>query len=684
MKYYFLYILFIGATLICHAKQDQEGSLPIEREGQGEGLDSTLYLNDVVVTGTRTPKLLKDTPIQTRLITSSDIEKADATNVEDLLQQEMPGVEFSYAMNQQKHLNFSGFGGQSILFLVDGERLAGETLNDIDFNRLNMANVARIEMVKGAASALYGSNAAGGVINLITKEQTEPWTLNLNGRLARHNERRFGGSYGVKGKWLQNNLSVERTSIDNFNVHNAPNPATQVVSTIYGDRTWNIKDRLVFTPSERLKLIGRAGYFYREVIRTADTPERYRDFNAGLRGIWDISQSDNLEVAYAFDQYDKSDYNKIAHWDVRDYSNVQNTIRGVYNHYWNTGSILTAGADFMHDYLANMNLKGHSESQNAFDAFLQYDWLINTRWELVSALRYDYFSDHKDSQVTPKLSARYKLIPSGGGWEGAIRFGYGMGFRAPSLKERYYNFDMVGIWIVNGNPDLKSELSHNFNVSADYTKGHYNLTVSAYYNDVHNKLTTGIPHSSTLNSQLSTLNSQLSSLYLDYVNLDSYAVYGGDVSLQARWDNGISARLSYAYTNERLPTDKGGNTVNNQYIPARHHSLTARIDWDKQFTRNYGLLLSLNGRALSDVKNVEYINYYDISEGTTTVKYPAYTLWKFSATQRIGQAFKLTLAADNLLNYKPKYHYFNSPMTDGINLMLGLSIDIDKLEAILK
>lgn len=63
-------------------------------------------LGEVVVTGTRTPKFLKDTPIQTRVITSREIEKTDATNIQDLLQQELPGVEFSYAMNQQTHLNF--------------------------------------------------------------------------------------------------------------------------------------------------------------------------------------------------------------------------------------------------------------------------------------------------------------------------------------------------------------------------------------------------------------------------------------------------------------------------------------------------------------------------------------------------------------------------------------------------
>ena len=79
-------------------------------------------LDAVVVTGTRTPKFLKDAPIQTRVITSKDIAKLDATNVQDLLQQELPGVEFSYAMNQQTHLNFSGFGladeGEDLMDLI--------------------------------------------------------------------------------------------------------------------------------------------------------------------------------------------------------------------------------------------------------------------------------------------------------------------------------------------------------------------------------------------------------------------------------------------------------------------------------------------------------------------------------------------------------------------------------------
>lgn len=127
-------------------------------------------LDQVVVTATRTPKALKDAPVVTRLITANDIKIADATNIQDLLTEQMPGLEFGYAMNQETSLNMNGFGGNAVLFLVDGERLAGETMDNVDYSRLNLDNVGRIEIVKGAASALYGANAVAGVINIISRE----------------------------------------------------------------------------------------------------------------------------------------------------------------------------------------------------------------------------------------------------------------------------------------------------------------------------------------------------------------------------------------------------------------------------------------------------------------------------------------------------------------------------------
>lgn len=650
--------VFILPALSCLFPAALRADLP------GDSIYKCVEMEQVVVTGTRTPKLLANTPVLTKLITASDIAKADATNLRDLLQQVLPGVEFSYAMNQQVHMNFSGFGGQSMLILVDGERLAGETMDDVDFSRLCMDNVDHIEIVKGAASALYGSNAAGGVINIITKNGIRPFALNLNARLGRHHEQRYGLSWQQgAGRW-SNLLTVNRNRSDNYDVHNGDNPVTRVVATIYGDATWNFKEQLSYRPSEKLSLTGRAGYFYRQLVRTSETPERYRDFSGGLRGIWKPDTHNSLDLSYAFDQYDKSDYQRITRLDIRDYSNVQNSLRLLYNHTFGSDDVLSLGADYMHDYLFNTNLEDRTRRQDSFDAFAQYDWNVNRQWEAVGALRYDYFSDGRISRLTPKVSVRYQPVRNLN-----FRASYGMGFRAPTLKEKYYNFDMAGIWIVEGNPALKPEVSHNFNLSADYTHRHYNFTLAAYYNRIRDKIATGAPFYKNPSDRIP---------HLPYLNLDDYSVSGGEATAQARWPNGLTARLSYAYTHERLPKDKNSNAVNNQYIPARKHSMTGHIDWDRQFSTAYGLNIGLDGRFLSAVDNQEFVDYYDISKGIRTIHYPAYALFKLSLVQRIGKAVKASVILDNLFNYKPEYYYLNCPLTDGTNLMVGLSVDVDK------
>ena len=79
-------------------------------------------------------------------------------------------------MSQETSLNMSGFGGNAVLFLVDGERMAGETMDNVDYSRMSLENAGRIEIVKGASSALYGSNAVGGVVNIISREASRSIT----------------------------------------------------------------------------------------------------------------------------------------------------------------------------------------------------------------------------------------------------------------------------------------------------------------------------------------------------------------------------------------------------------------------------------------------------------------------------------------------------------------------------
>ncbi|MBQ8760061.1 MAG: TonB-dependent receptor [Bacteroidales bacterium] len=614
--------------------------------------ENSITLDQVVVTGTRTPKLLKDVPIVTRVISDLDIKRMDATNISDLLQTELPGIEFSYSMNQQTSLNMSGFGGNSVLFLVDGERLAGETLDNVDYSRLNMDNVQRIEIVKGAASSLYGSNAVGGVVNIISRESQEPWSVNVNGRYGAHNEQRYGGSVGFNAGRFNSMTNVQYTSIDAIDLSNGTdNEEVGDYSMIYGNSTLNIKERLIYTPIDNLKFTARTGYFFRERNSSESQKERYRSFTGGLKGNYNITDKDDLEVAYSFDQYDKSDYLVFGDLDVRDYSNVQHILRALYNHTFADKHILTVGGDYMRDYLMSYQFTdGGSYIQHTADAFAQFDWNPHKKFNLIAGLRFDYFSEAKLSHLSPKLGLMYKLGNC------SLRGSYAGGFRAPTLKEMYMNFYMGNIFMIYGNPDLKPESSHNLSLSAEYMKGNHNLTVTGFYNIVDNRITTA--WNQALGGQV-------------YTNMSRLQVMGVDANASGKYRCGISWRLSYAYTYEHI---KKGEPM---LSATRPHTATARIAYDKDWN-NYGLSVALTGRYLSKLTTDVYteMTSYEQTEKQT---YPGYTIWKLSFAQRVRNGINITLVVDNLFNYRPDYYYSNSPSTTGTTFSVGLSLDIEQM-----
>lgn len=603
-------------------------------------------LDMVVVTGTRTPKLLKDAPIVTRVITHEAIEMQDATDIRDVLQTEMPGVEFSYSMGQQV-VNIQGFGGNSVLFLVDGERLAGESVfGNLDYSRLNMDNVERVEIVKGAASSLYGSDAVGGVVNIITRNSDDRWNLNLNTRYASHNEQRHGGTLGFKAGGLSSITNVQYNSADAIAFSNDGD-----FGSLAAHHSWNIKEKLTYDIANRLKITAKGGYFFRERESQPMANERYRDFCGGVTADYDIDSSNSLSAAYNFDQYDKSDYNLTSLLDVRDYSNVQNSVRTLYNHTFSGNNILTLGGDYLHDYLMTYQFADNgAKFQHTADVFAQYDWNPTKKLNVIGCLRYDYYSDAGMHSLSPKLGMMYKFKHS------SLRASYAKGFRAPKLKEMYMNFDMASIFMIYGNPDLKPEKSHNFTLAAEYTKNSYNVTVMGFYNNVTDRIATAWDRE--VQGQV-------------YVNMSPLQIAGIDASASARWSCGLGVRLSYVYTYEHI--EKGQPELSS----TRPHTATVRVEYGKKW-RKYGFNIALNGRILSAVTCDEYTSMTDYTQ-TEKATYPGYTIWKLTLSQKIAKAITLNTAIDNLFNYVPEYYYSNSPSTTGTTFSVGLSVDVEKL-----
>ena len=651
-------------------------SMPAISISAQSSIRDSVELEPIVVTASHTPKTLKDAPVVTRLITLHDIKVTDATNIQDLLTQEIPGLEFGLAMSQETSLNMSGFGGNAVLFLVDGERMAGETMDNVDYNRMNLDNVGRIEIIKGASSALYGSNAVGGVVNIISRENLEPWTANVNSRYNTFgHEWRNGASFSFNTAKWNSQTNFQHTRIDPVDLpkaHSAEEIAIELMkkaqglpydesvlnddsnlTRLYGQKTYNVKERLTWRASDHLTLIGRGGYFFRTSER--DTYDyHFNAYSAGLKGNYAWNHDRHLELSYAFDQYDKANFMPDGtRTHDHDYTNRQHVVHALFSNQFGKNNLIV-GADYMNDYLSTYQfIADTSHSQVNVDGYAQFDWNITEQLNIVGSVRYDYYSASVQQAFTQRLAVVYKFP-----WM-TFRANYASGFRAPTLKEMYMHFDMGNMgYLLRGNPDLKPEKSNNFNVAIERTNrirnsgfldGRYNFTLMGYCNIFDKRITTidgGIYEG--MESAL-------------YWNEDGITVWGVDASLGHIWDCGLSLRLNYSWMKET------GKVYYSDFYQPRSHSMTWRMGYDHRFSRHYALDAALSGRFQGKPQS----GRKDVDQG--------YTIWKLMLQHHVWHGVTVITAIDNLFNYKPKSYYYCSPLTTGTSFSVGLSIDIDKI-----
>ena len=636
----------------------------------------SVNLTPVVITASHSPKALKDAPVVTRLITLHDIKISDATNIQDLLTQEMPGLEFGFAMGQETALHMSGFGGNAILFLVDGERMAGETMDNVDYNRMSLDNVGRIEIVKGASSALYGSNAVGGVVNIISRENLEPWTANVNSRYSCFgHEWRHGANFSFNTTKWNSQTSFQHTRIDPIDLpkeHTPEEVAMELLkkaqgqpydesvltddsnlNRLYGQKTYNVKERLTWRATDQLTLIGRGSYFFRTSER--DTYDyHFNAYSAGLKGRYAWNRDRYLELSYAYDQYDKANFLPDGtRTHDHDYSNQQHVAHALFHQSFGKSSLIV-GADYMHDYLTTYQfVEGATHSQNNIDGYAQFDWNITERLNFVGSIRYDYFSASRKKAYTERMALVYKLP-----WV-TLRANYALGFRAPTLKEMYMHFDMGNMgYMILGNPNLEPEKSNNINLSIERTSrinnsgfldGRYSFTLMGYCNIFEKRITTIA--GDDYNGMPSAI----------YWNEDGIKVWALDASLAHVWDCGLSFKLNYSWMRET------GNVIYSQFSQPRLHSLTWRIGYDHRFSRYYAIDAALSGRRQGKPQS-----------GDTSVD-QGYTIWKLMLQQHLWRGVSVNTAIDNLFNYKPKSYYYCSPLTTGTSFSIGVSIDLDRM-----
>lgn len=634
----------------------------------------TTRLSDVVVTGTRSEKFRADAPVQTEVVDRKEIATTGALTLKDALEN-VPGLKLQELHGKSGYgLSLQGLSSDQVLVLIDGLPISASTGSSVDLSQYLLTDVLRVEVVKGAASAQYGSAAMGGVVNVITRHPREGLQGNIQvgvGTRGRQNAsgKRVdaalkdmqadiqGGIEHVRGR-----LALSRLSDSGFSIA----PAGWVRQ---GDRIRReqVGGSLVWTPAPRTDLsmdIGR--YEERDLQRYQSfVPPRYvpqhKTEKVGRNRLV-LNARHHLEQGSLFD---------IRLLDEHYQAHSQNHANGVriidrvsqqhINHLslqWDTplGSRQSWqwGAD-LHRETLEQQQNGVSELQgsgiarrSSHEFYTQGDLFLTPVWELVPGVRWQSDSDF-GQHWAPKLAVRGRVYEVGD-QSITLRFGIGQGYRVPNLKERHYLFDHSALgYKVIGNPDLRPESSTSVQLGGVLALGNL-LTVdlNAYLNRVRDLIQTDINHARNENGI---------SVY-SYDNVARARTHGLEASVTwvpaARWR--LNTALTVGHTRD-LST--------HQEIAGQPRRIaTLGMDWDASDRTHLAMRLRHQSSELSDVgSNLR-------SDGWTVVD--------LSVQQRLTAGLSAFLNVDNTFNKQRNFGqaYQKGPI-EGRVIMTGLRYAFD-------
>jgi outer membrane receptor for ferrienterochelin and colicins len=429
--------LAINTVTFCQARVVKKDSIKVSQ------------LEEVVVTATRTLRQLSSLPMPVTLISKKQIQKAGTTRLKDILL-EQTGINFVTDQSGFTGIQMQGLSAEYTMIMIDGVPLIGRSSGNLDLNRITLNNIKQIEIVKGPSSSLYGSEALGGIINIITenpKKNTLKGDVSYFVSAGSIEELDINTNFLYKKEKFGVTAGVNLNSSGGFDL----SPETVFKTTVaYQNYTGNLKLRYNF--SNKFNLLVSQRYFYEE--QTKDNIQS--DWNSNLELKHLISNKWNINYTFYATKFktesvlngDKSDFNQtLLRPEVRVATNFEN-------------SSLISGIGVNYDAL-DRTFFDKKETFNAKYVFTQYDFHPTERMNTVIGARFDSHNKYK-SAFSPKISSTYKIND----WLKA-KGSVGYGFKAPDFRQLFFNFNnSAGGYIVLGIITLHELYRNEPNVKA--------------------------------------------------------------------------------------------------------------------------------------------------------------------------------------------------------------------------
>ena len=609
-------------------------------------LEETSYdINAVVVTGTRTERTIKNVPILTNVVSKREIESSGATNIRDALSLSLPNIRFNSSAAGMS-MQLAGLEAKYTVFLIDGEKISGETNGNIDYNRIRTADIERIEIVKGASGLLYGSNAIGGVVNIITRKPERAFEASLGSRFSKYNQIDSDATFGFSGKKFSSKTSLYYNGTDGYDL----TPSTEYERTQEAFTSRSLKQRLEYRYSDKLNFEASGSYYDRERFDSDAIPihKKDYDYSYNIKSTYRINTLNNLTATWHSDTYYTNDVEEL--FDNRESTAYRNTFSNA--RLTGTFSILekntvNVGLEYVEDRLLSNRIEGESLKVSNSILYAQDEMEISERLTTIAGVRTNFHSEN-GSHGVPQVSAMYKFESV------KLRAGYSMGFRSPSIKEMYMSFSPVPVVEIYGNPDLVPETASYMSLSAEYSRSLFNASVSVYQNSIDNMIT--------------EVQDLVDSRIWRYENISSVMVRGLDFNLRATLGHGFSMNASYSFTDSEDQTSGDqmlGTSRNNGGLMIQH----------RMSKENYELSVNLMANYYGVIP---YNEMDDITGEVTSKLYEANTIWKLTTTHRLFTGTFIALGVDNIFN--------NFQIENGMNLnparrfFAGIRLDIHKLD----
>lgn len=454
-------------------------------------LQRRTYLSDeVVVTATRTPYLLKNVPVTTDVIRIEEAQNAGAITVNEALET-MTGInvdeDFSGA-----GVSLRGLDPTRVLVLVDGERVVGRVRGAIDVSQLSLDNVEKIEVVKGTSSTLYGSDAIGGVVNVITRRPSDRLRVSTFTDYGTYNTfSQLIEAETKRGRWgLQAGGKFYRT--DGFDLM----PETPHTNGLERIRKFNFNGKLTghFSPALQGGFTGSFFTENKKWLESESLPPRVYVFddeenNYRYSGRLKLSYNPqpqtfadiNIYGTYYDHLWEKfADRQKIDDSRTEDFLWEASVLA---SHTCSDGHVITMGGDWAAQSLTAPTVKDTVQKINNGDLYATYEWKPWPHLVILPGVRLESnsaYGEHLTGSVNVMETPHPRL---------RLRASYGGGFRAPTIKELYFRFDhsAAGYLIEGGEDDLQPETSRNSSLTVEYSYGGIGLhRLTYFYNHLEN------------------------------------------------------------------------------------------------------------------------------------------------------------------------------------------------------